>query len=238
MSANVVVLRHVAFEDLGSLAPALTALGLGVRYLEMGLDSLDNVDPLAPALVVVLGGPIGVYEQDAYPFLYDEIAWLAARLAARLPTLGLCLGSQLMAAALGARVYPGGEGKEIGWGALTLTADARQYPFAEWLVPPVLHWHGDTFDLPAGATLLAGTPRYPHQVYALDQYGLAFQCHPEVTLKGLERWYIGHACEIAGVGGLDVVSLREAGRQHAPTLEAVADKLWPAVFEWLGLGRS
>ena len=106
-------IQHVAFEDLGTLAPVLDHAGMAPRYLDGWSPELAHVDPAAPGLVVVLGGPIGVYEVAAYPWLAHEIAWLRTRLLAGRPTLGICLGAQLIAAALGARVYPG-PSKELG----------------------------------------------------------------------------------------------------------------------------
>jgi hypothetical protein len=117
---TVFAIRHVAFEDLDSFAPTLMERGYTIRYLEAGQDDLAALDPLAGDLWVVLGGPIGVYEEEAYPFIRDELRLLQARLEAGRPTLGICLGAQLIASALGARVYPGGR-KEIGWKPLALT---------------------------------------------------------------------------------------------------------------------
>jgi GMP synthase (glutamine-hydrolysing) len=145
-SRTAAVIRHVAFEDLGIFREVLAARGYAVRYLEAGVDDLAG--PLASAdLAVVLGGPIGVYETERYPFLVTELRALERRLAAGRPTLGICLGAQLIAAALGARVYPGGK-KEIGWAPVALTAAGRASPLAALEGRPVLHWHGDTFDLP------------------------------------------------------------------------------------------
>ena len=104
---------------------------------------------LAPDLLIVLGGPIGVYETETYPFIADEIAAIAARLAADKPMLGICLGAQMMAAALGARVAPGPV-KEIGWAPLHLTAAGEKSVLAPLGATPVLHWHGDNCELPAG----------------------------------------------------------------------------------------
>jgi GMP synthase (glutamine-hydrolysing) len=179
----------------------------------------------------VLGGPIGVYETDIYPFLLDEIALLRERLQKKLPVLGICLGAQLMAAALGAKVYPG-HGKEIGWAPVFPPAAAAQENilaalFAEGV--QVLHWHGDTFDLPAGVTHLASSALYPHQAFALDRHALALQFHPEVMGRNVERWLIGHACEL-GAAKIDIAALRAATAKQAGTLERVAGQLWA---DWL-----
>ena len=111
---TALAIRHVAFEDLGTLGEVLARRGVAVAYAEAPLDDLAALDPLAPDLLVVLGGPIGAYEEEAYPVVRDELRLLDKRLAAGRPTLGICLGSQLMARALGARVHPGAR-KEIGW---------------------------------------------------------------------------------------------------------------------------
>jgi GMP synthase (glutamine-hydrolysing) len=214
---TAIALRHVAFEDLGLLQPLLARRGIGIAYREAGLDDLGGVGD--PDLLVVLGGPIGAYEEESYPFLADELRLIERRLAAGRPTLGICLGAQLMARALGARVYPGAA-KEIGWAPLTLTTDGECSVLAPLRGLPVLHWHGDTFDLPAGAARLASTAITPNQAFAaLDGRALALQFHLEATAPGLERWFIGHACEIAATPGIDVPGLRDQTRRHAPACE-------------------
>src|SRR5262245_23163741 len=120
MTHSAAVIRHVAFEDLGSAAGVLERNGYRPAYLEAGLDPLDVAVTRDADLLIVLGGPIGAYEEHLYPFLKDELALLEHRLAADRPTLGICLGAQLMARALGARVYAGGK-KEIGFSPLTLS---------------------------------------------------------------------------------------------------------------------
>jgi GMP synthase (glutamine-hydrolysing) len=219
---------HVALEDLGSLKPSLEQEGFAIETREAALWDLRESELLAPDLVVVLGGPIGVYEQEAYPFLAAEIEGLRARLEARRPTLGVCLGAQLMAAALGARVYPGAAGKEIGWGRLLVAEAAAELPsFKAFLKsdPHVLHWHGDTFDLPPGARRLASTEKYRNQAFALGDFALGLQFHLEVTVEALERWYVGHAVELAKAR-VDVRTLRAASRLHAAALEADAAPFW------------
>ncbi len=171
------VIQHLTFEDLGTFGPLLSRRGFAWRYLEAGIDDLTRLEPDEPDLLVVLGGPIGAYEEDRYPFLADELRLLEQRLAADRPTLGICLGAQLMARALGARVYPG-SAKEIGWKPLSLTPAGRSSPLAhlDGHLTSILHWHGDTFDLPEGATLLATSDLYRHQAFAWGQGALAFQC--------------------------------------------------------------
>lgn len=224
------VIRHVAFEDLGTFENALAAQGFHIRYWEAGVDDLSLLDPVRSDLLVVLGGPIGVYETDIYPFLTAEIALLKARLQQDKPTLGICLGAQLMAAALGAKVYPG-HYKEIGWSALT-SAQADHNIMAPLLVPDVnvLHWHGDTFDLPEGAVRLASSSHYPNQAFGWGKHGLALQFHPEVKTSHVERWLIGHACELAKTPHVNVPTLRAESKVHGPKLEQAAQVFWQ---QWL-----
>jgi GMP synthase (glutamine-hydrolysing) len=220
-------IRHVACEDLGNLALVLQQRGLLVRYVEAGVEDLAQLNPLAPEVLIVLGGPIGVYQEQAYPFLTDELRLLERRLAVDLPTLGICLGAQLMARALGARVYPGPR-KEIGWAPLDVSEAGRR-SCLRYLAKgetAVLHWHGDTFELPAGATHLASTPSYANQAFAWGTRGLALQCHAEVTARGLERWFLSHAHEIDHTPGVSVGQLRKDTQHYAPRLQVPAASLW------------
>jgi GMP synthase (glutamine-hydrolysing) len=210
---TVIAVRHVAFEDLDAFGPILGRQGYSIEYRDAPVDDLTAPDIAAADLLIVLGGPIGVYEDAAYPFLLDEIKLVEARLARGRPVLGICLGSQIMARALGSRVYATGR-KEIGW-----SPDVA-----------VLHWHGDTFDLPAGAQHLASTAQTPNQAFAWARHGLALQFHLEATVRGLERWYVGHACEIASTAGLSVDLLRRQAADGSPRLVAPAQAV---VERWL-----
>lgn len=230
-SATVTVIQHLAFEDLGSFEPVLRQRGHAIEVLQAGVDDVSAAIRQAECLVV-LGGPIGVYETEVYPFVVDEVEALRERLRARRHTLGICLGAQLMAAALGARVYPGGR-KEIGWGPLRLTQAGQASPLAALEGAPVLHWHGDTFDLPDGCELLASTDVYERQAFSLGPNVLGLQCHPEADARRFERWLIGHAGELASAG-IDVRVLREQARESGPALERAAQRM---LIGWLnGLG--
>ena len=216
---TAIAIRHVAFEDLDAFGSALAARGYKASYRDAPVDDLSAADIADCDLLVVLGGPIGVYEEDRYPFLKPEIALIETRLKAGKPVLGICLGAQLMARALGAKVYAAGF-KEIGWAGISLSAGGRASPLAKLASGTrVLHWHGDTFDLPSGATHLASTPRTPNQAFAVGRHGLALQFHLEVSATGLERWLVGHAVEIGATPRVTVPRLRtDAGKFAAELL--------------------
>lgn len=228
---TAVAIRHVAFEDLGVLEGVLGRRGYRIEVLDAGVSELDRASSRRTDLLVVLGGPIGAYEEEAYPFLVDEIRLLEQRLAAGLPTLGICLGAQLIARALGSRVYPNGQ-KELGWKPLQFTAAGRQSCLAplDEGATHVLHWHGDTFDLPEGARLLASTDACPHQAFEWRESCLALQFHIEATQAGLERWFIGHALEIATTPGVSVARLRADTRRHGARMELLGTRCLEA---WL-----
>jgi GMP synthase (glutamine-hydrolysing) len=232
---SAVALRHVAFEDLGLLAPIMEREGWNVAFCEAPVDDLSHSSIRDADLLIVLGGPIGVYETDSYPFIVREIDLLERRLAQGLPTLGICLGAQLMAKALGARVYAGPV-KEIGWGSVTLSDAGHASslkPLAEGA--PVLHWHGDTFDLPASAMRLASNRNYENQAFAVGNSALALQFHLEADPRQLEEWYVGHSVELAAAK----ISVREIRSKTAEVAEIVARQADRVFTRWLAqLGQD
>ena len=211
---SLLAIRHVPFEDLGCLEAPLTEAGYAIRYVDAPTVDFSRIGQADWDLLVVLGGPIGVHEQDDYPFLSQELRLLEARLKRKAPTLGICLGSQLMAHALGARVYKS-RSVEIGWKSLTLT-DAGRDSSLQHFRKPVFHWHGENFDLPAGARHLASTDICPHQAFSFGR-SLALQFHPEVTARSLEQWYVGHTGELRS-HGLSPAHLRQDAARFAPML--------------------
>ncbi len=225
---SAIALRHVAFEDLGLLAPLLSDAGWLVSYCDVA--TADLRDPATHRefdradLIIVLGGPIGVYDTASYPFLSDEIKIIEQRLAENRPTLGICLGSQIMAKALGARVYAGQQ-KEIGWGRLRLTNEGMKSclkPLSA-VDAAVLHWHGDTFDLPQNAVRLASTEIYENQAFAYGSSALALQFHIEADQRALEEWFVGHTVELAA-DGISVPDLRTTTAKIAGRLESQAEQ--------------
>jgi GMP synthase (glutamine-hydrolysing) len=205
---KALAIRHVAFEDLGIIGPILEAEGFEITHLDAGVDAFpadanDRID-----LTVVLGGPIGAYERERYPFLKDELRFIEQQLAAGGRILGVCLGAQLLACALGAAVYPG-RAKEIGFAPVSLTAEGRSSVLMHLAAADcrVLHWHGDTFDLPTGATRLASTDVTPNQAFSYGDRVLALQFHVETEPARFERWLVGHCVELAAAK-IDVAGLR------------------------------
>ena len=232
-------IRHVHFEHCGSLAEVLLERGFELRYVEVGRRDLRTVDVSEADLVVALGGPVGVYDTDKYPWIRDELALIERRLTLRKPLIGLCLGAQMMASVLGARVYPGPV-KELGWKALTLTAEGRSSAIAPLGDANVsmLHWHGDTFDLPRGARLLASTAEVQNQIFECESRAIGFQCHPEIQAEEIESWLLGHACEIGATRGVTVNQVREDTARYAPALREAARRTFDAWLTRAGLDSA
>lgn len=216
---TVIAFRHMTGDGLGSLSRVFRHYDLPFAYLDTPHADLSDFDPLGPELLVVLGGSPGVYQQDIYPFLKEELRIIRARLAADRPTLGICLGSQLMAAALGAKVYPGPQGSEKGWHAITVNEAGMKTPVAhlDGGRTMMLHWHGDTFDMPEGATLLASSALYKHQAIQVGKNCIGLQCHPEMTPRHLEDWLISSAGAVAD-GTLDIAKVRAETAQYCQTM--------------------
>ena len=224
---TLLAVRHVPFEDLGSYATVLSEAGYVIQYVEAATADFAALAKRAWDLLVVLGGPIGVNDGADYPFLAPELAFVEARLKADASTLGICLGSQFIAKALGARVYRIGQ-VEVGWSPLTLTEAGRASPLKH-LAAPVFHWHGEAFDLPAGATHLASTKSTPHQGFSWGRATLAMQFHPEVTRQGLEQWYVGNSSELRELA-LKPGELRRSAVAHAAAMQQQGTAL---LSEWL-----
>lgn len=233
--ADVVALRHLAFEDAGLLGPLLAERGHMLRYIDVPTSDLTQFDPLSPGLLIVLGGPIGVNDEAMFPYLAVEKQLIQQRLEAGLPLLGICLGAQLMAAALGAKIYPGAE-KEIGWKALLLSDAGRGSALSEIAHSQnvVLHWHGDTFDLPEGVRLLASSDVCPHQAFSYGPAALALQFHLEAGGGDMENWFVGHISEICAEG-LDVTALRADNARWTQSLTQAGQAVFARWLAEVGL---
>jgi GMP synthase (glutamine-hydrolysing) len=206
------VICHARFLDLASFGETLCQKGYAARYYDAGQDSLSL--ECEPDILITLGGPVGAYERSDYPWIDDEMELLSKHLDTDRPLLAICLGAQILAQMLGARVFKGSP--EVGWAPIELTDIGRQSVLrrtGEDRVP-VLHWHGDTFDLPVGARRLASTPQCENQAFSIGS-ALAVQFHPEVRARDFERWLICNAGQIAAMPEHSVASLRQQARLHA-----------------------
>lgn len=190
MKSRWVILQHVEWEGPGIIAREAEKRGFEVdfRRLDRGdkIPDADHIDGL-----VAMGGPLGAYEEDRYPFLAGECDLLAKIARRDSPVLGVCLGAQILAKALGATVYPGPEG-EIGFGSIELTAAGRLDPLFACIGDTetvlVFHWHGDTFTLPEGAVLLGSSPMYAHQAFRFGTRAYGLQFHVEPDTKTWLAW--------------------------------------------------
>jgi GMP synthase (glutamine-hydrolysing) len=210
---SAIVLQHTPAEGPERVAAALAARGIGVETIAVhgGAPVPDDVAP--DRLLIVMGGPMGVGDagNPKFPFLAQEIALLRKLLARQAPVLGICLGSQLLASAAGARVYPnmrpGTDGKpvparEVGWGGIDLHNVHEPALAGLPARPLVLHWHGDTYDLPRGAVHLASTPVCRHQAFRIGRaFGLQF--HPELERETIGLWVREDADYVRGALGPD-----------------------------------
>ena len=191
MAARLLVVQHEPSSPPGLVAAAAAATGVELQVVEAPGEpvpaALDGADGL-----VVLGGAMDFDETDTYPHLARTMELLADAAARSAPALGICLGAQLAAAALGGRAYPGPAGEEIGWTKVELTDAGRADPVVGALQEPaeLFEWHHDTFDPPPGATLLAGGAVYPTQAFRLGSL-VAVQFHPEVDGPLLAGWWAG-----------------------------------------------
>lgn len=222
-------------KNLGSclFGAELENKGYVLRTIRANAEDLSQFDALEPDLLLVMGGPIGVYQADDYPFLYQEIDILKRRIAADKATLGICLGSQLIAKAIGGKVYKGPKGPEAGWRDLALTPEGQQSPARHFAAQytKMLQWHGDTFDLPPEAVLLAEGEIYKNQIYQYGRRVLGIQCHPEVTHERMLEWYVGLVDEVTGPSPvIPLKTLREDTERYVETANARARAFFD---EWL-----
>ncbi|OAI56828.1 amidotransferase [Verrucomicrobiaceae bacterium SCGC AG-212-N21] len=180
---KVHVLQHVPFEGLGSIEPWLLSRGAVVSFTRF-YESAELPSPHGLDLIIAMGGPMSVNDEAALPWLIAEKQFIREAIGHGTSVLGICLGSQLIASALGARVYPN-KHREIGWFDILSTSTAPDsFRFPERA--SVFHWHGETFDLPAGATRLARSAACENQAFQVGRNVIGLQFHIEVTEQSVD----------------------------------------------------
>ena len=230
--------RHVKHEGLGLLEEIFRERGQVHQVLDLPDPAPRAFQPDQWAGLVVLGGPMNVDEIGRYPFLVAEVDWIQQALAARLPVLGICLGAQLLAKALGARVYPN-RIKEIGWYPIDWTAQAADDAlFAGCAASPdVFQWHGDTFDLPKEATLLATSAHCTSQAFRFSESAYGLQFHIEVTAPMIGRW-LDEPVNCGELAGLDYIDPQAILRETPQRLPGMTELGRMALGRWADMCRA
>ncbi|MGK6356960.1 glutamine amidotransferase [Sphingomonas sp. DT-207] len=221
------IIRHVPYEGLAGFRAPIEAAGYALNFVDVADAGFAEVDFDATDLLLVMGGPMGVYEREAHPWIRHELERLAGRIGRGLPTLGVCLGAQMIAAAMGAEVRPGPV-REIGFAPVQLTGAGS--PLRHLGSTPMLHWHGDTFDLPDGAELLASTSAYPHQAFRRGPGLLALQFHPEMGEDPSFETWIDKGSDFIAAAGSSPDALRREYQAHGPAAVAAGQAM---IAEWL-----
>lgn len=202
--SKVLVIQHVACEGLGIIDAELKKFGLDADTVRVFKgDAVPRRAARGYSALIVLGGPMGVYDDKQYPFIKDELSLLESALKTDLPTLGICLGAQMLAKAAGADVYKG-KAKEIGWYKATLTAEGAKERLFLGLPEDltVFQWHGDTFDVPDGAVNLLSSKLFQNQAIRVGKNAYGLQFHLEVTGKMIGEWIDVNAGELKALKGL------------------------------------
>jgi GMP synthase (glutamine-hydrolysing) len=223
---KVLILQHISVEGPGRILDALDSLGTSseIRRVDLGAPVPSTLGPFKG--LVVMGGPMSVYEASQYPHLRRELGLIEEALRQRAPILGICLGSQLLAMALGARVYASGR-KEVGWYDVHLTDAGRFDAAFEGVADPfrALHWHGDVFDLPHGAVSLARSGLTEHQAFRAADQALGLLFHLEVTPTHVANMAEAFAAELEEAG-IDRTDLLKKSDDLTRDLEPVASHVF------------
>ena len=230
---KVLAFRHVPFEGAGRIADALDARGIALDYADLYAAGATPPDLRPYSGLIFLGGPMSV--NDPLPYLEWERRAIREAIGRAQPVLGICLGSQLIAKALGARVYRNAQ-KEIGWFDLHLTPQAQDDPLFAGLpvVHTVFHWHGETFDLPLGAVLLASSERCRNQAFRVGDRTYGLQYHLEVTPAMIGCW----CAEDVNSGDVRELDVPIDPQHHREVLAALSEKVFTCWCDLLTTAHS
>ncbi|MGH7781816.1 MAG: type 1 glutamine amidotransferase [Candidatus Binataceae bacterium] len=225
--AKIIVLQHHPAENLGAIAQALESAALAWQYVRLHDDHAVPKDMKGAGGLIVMGGPMAVYQTGRFPSLKDEMRLIEDAIKQGRPVLGVCLGAQIVAAALGAKVEKNPAGKEIGWARVRLSPAAREdrlfSGIAETITP--FHWHGDHFELPAGAIALASSDKTPCQAFRYGEKAWALQFHLEVTRTGIENMANAFARDLDREKISRNKMLAESDT-HLPALETIGETIF------------
>lgn len=238
---KILVFQHVPFEPLGTLDPILREAGFRIRYVNFGRDPHARPSLRGYKGVIALGGPMNVDDVADHPHLATEIDLLREAHERGMQVLGICLGGQLLATALGAHVEEAPQ-KEIGWHDIELSPDGQQDPVIGEFEPVqrIFQWHGDHFGLPDGAVSLARSAVCDHQAFRFGDHAYGFQFHLEVNQALIERWLSlpQYAEEIRALGGtVDPDAIRSETLERIAMLEDLSQRSFGKWIERFGIPR-
>lgn len=236
---RVYVFQHVACEDLGTFAEVLAARGFAADYVRLFAGDRVPDDWSDAAALIFLGGPMSVNDEPRYPYLAAEKTMIRSALARQTPTLGVCLGAQLIATAAGSRVFSGGH-PEVGWAAVSLTLEGRQDPLLAPLgdLAAVFHWHGETFDLPQGAVRLAFSALTMNQAFRLGQTTYGLQFHLEVDAEMIEAWIRDYPSDLGANAEPTVRRITTDTVTHAALLRTAAARAMHCFLDVVARARQ
>lgn len=232
---KLLVCQHVPFEILGTLDPKFRGAGFRIRYVNFGRhpDARPKLEPYKG--LVVLGGPMNIDQVREHPHLPTEVELIREALERDIPVLGICLGAQLIAKALGAKVEPNGKA-EIGWYDVSVTKEGHKDPLLHRFRPKerIFQWHGDRFDVPRGAVLLATSSTCKNQAFRYGKNVYALQFHLEVDEALIERWLRVpvHRQQLESLEGeISAEKIREETPAHIGRLHALSDAAFGAFID-------
>ena len=239
---KLLVFQHVPYEILGIFNPLLKESGFRIRYVNYGRDNVQRPNLDSYNGLVILGGPMNVDQVDKHPHLQDEVELIQEALEKNMPMLGICLGGQLIAKALGAQVTQN-PCKEIGWYDVTPSEEGHHDPLFKHFekTRKIFQWHGDTFAIPDGAIHLASSPTCQNQAFRYGERVYAFQFHLEVDQGLIGNWLDRPAYrqEIAKLGGgVSVDSIREETQNHIRQANQLGTEVFQSFIEMLGFVKK
>lgn len=235
----LLAILHAAQEGLGTIDPFLRSENIPVEICHTYLGNALPLSIKPYAGLIVMGGAMNVDETEKYPFLKTECELIRKAVESDKPVLGICLGAQLLAKALGSRVYPGHQ-KEVGWQPIFLTDAGCKDPvfsaFTDSKSQPVFHWHGDTFELPKNSALLASSEQYPNQAFSYKNNAYGLQFHIEITHDMIRQWVKADQEWLKSAPlKSPPESIIQTSKMHLPKLEFLAKNFYRRYFDHVGL---
>lgn len=231
---RIVVIQHVEGEGLGIIEKVVRQKGIEVITVRVFKGERIPREVQDYSGLIILGGPMGVYEDDLYPFIKEELTLIRNAIRCGIAVLGICLGSQLLAKAVGGDVYKGKK-KEIGWYKIRLTDEGKKDGLFIGLPDEftVFQWHGDTFDIPEGSICLASSETFPHQIIKVGKMAYGLQFHLEVTEGMIRDWVNVNDRELTSLGYINPEGILKDTPWHIQTIHRYGEVVFSRFFELL-----